>query len=126
MRPAHARPLGLDVISGLPGPGQKLIEAVDGVTVDHAFEDVAQIGEGFDVVHLGGFDQGADYGPALAAAVRTGEEMVFAAERHGPDRAFYGIVVQVDAAVGEEQAQRIPAAQGVADGFGQGAAWRMR
>ena len=69
MRPAAARPSGVDVISALPGPGQQLVEAVDRVALDHALQHIAHVGEGLDAVHLGGLDQRTDHGPAVAAAV---------------------------------------------------------
>ncbi len=48
--------------------------------------------------------------------------MILAPERHGPDGAFDGVVVELDAAVVEEAAQRRPARERVADGPGQPAA----
>ena len=54
------------------------------MAVGHALEDVLEIAERLDVVELGGGDERADGGPADAAAVRAGEEVVFAAERNHP------------------------------------------
>ena len=48
--------------------------------------------------------------------------MVLAAERDRPDGALDRVVVELDAAVVEEAAERCPAGQGVADRLGQGAA----
>ena len=90
----------------------------------HALEHVLEIGEGLDVVELGGGDEGADGRPALGAAVGSGEQVVLAAERDGPDRAFDGVGVELDAAVIEEAAKGVPAAQGIADGIGEAAAGR--
>jgi hypothetical protein len=38
--------LGLDGIAGFPGPRQELVQPIDGVSVDHALEDVDEIGVG--------------------------------------------------------------------------------
>ena len=51
---------GLDVIFGAPGPRQELVEAIDGMSIDHALEHVDEVGVRLDAVELGGFDQGAD------------------------------------------------------------------
>ena len=48
-----------------------------------------------------------------------GEQGVLASQRQGPDGALDGVVVDLDAAVSQEQGQTRPARQGVADGFGQ-------
>src|SRR5690242_11691402 len=53
--------------------------------------------------------------------------MVFAAERDRPDRAFDGVVVEVDATVLEKARELLPTGESVADCFGQGAAaWDTR
>ena len=53
-------------------------------------------------LHLVGFDERGDDRPMLAAAVGTGEEMIFAPERDRPDCARDDIGVDLDAAVVEE------------------------
>jgi len=64
------------------------------MTVCYALEDVVDVGLGLDAVEFCSLDEGADHGPAGAAAVAAGEEMVLAAERHGPDGALDGVGVE--------------------------------
>ncbi len=94
------------------------------MAVDHTLENVPEISVRLDAVELRGGDEGADYGPALAAAIGAGEQMVIAPERHGPDGALDGVGVELDAAIVEEAAERRPACQGIADGLGQPTARR--
>jgi hypothetical protein len=61
------------------------------------------------VVELCGGDEGADGSPADATTVGATEEMVFTAERDRPDRALDWIVVELDAAVTDKAAERLPA-----------------
>ena len=73
---------------------------------------VLEISKGFDVVELGGGDEGADCRPAVGAAVGPGKQAIFAAERDRPDRAFNGVGIKFDASVIEEatkSAQRVKA-----------------
>ena len=49
---------------------------------DDLGQHIAQISLGIDAVHLASFDERGDDRPMLAAAVGTGEEMVFAPERN--------------------------------------------
>ena len=89
-----------------PIPGQELIKAPHGMAVGHALEDVLEIGEGLHVVELCGGDEGTNGGPSLSATVGAGEEVVLAPKRDGSDRALDGIVVELDAAIIKEAAQR--------------------
>ena len=57
--------------------------------------------------------RGSDDRPALRAAVGAGEQVVLAAEGDRPDGAFDGVGVELDAAVTEEAAESLPAAQGI-------------
>ena len=106
---SRKRPAVTRVVSGgfvlSPIPGEEFVEPAHGMAVGHALEDVFEIGERLDVIELCGGDERADGGPADAAAVRAGEQMVLAAERDGPDGAFDRVVVEIDAAVVEEAAE---------------------
>jgi len=112
----------LDGISRFPRPWQQFIEPVDGMTVDHALKNVGDVGIGFDVVELGGLDQRADDGPAVAAAVAAGEQMVLAPEGDGTDRALDRIGVEFDAAVVQEPGQGLPTGERITDRLGERAA----
>ena len=85
------------------------------MAVRQAFQNIAEIGEGFDVVELCGRQQGSDDRPAFCAAIGACEQVVLAAERNGPDGTFDGVVIKLDAAVIEEPAKRSPAGEGVSD-----------
>jgi hypothetical protein len=50
--------------------------------------------------------------------------MVLAPERDGPDRAFDGIVIELDTAVVQEMAEGQPAGKGVTDSVGEAATAR--
>jgi hypothetical protein len=73
------------------------------VTAGHALGHVLEIGEGLDVVELGGGDERANGCPTLGAAVGSGEQVVLAAERDGTDRALDGVGVEFDAASSRKQ-----------------------
>src|ERR1700676_5071765 len=119
-RPFFTRNLYLGVYR-LPIPGQELVEAVGGMTVGHALQDVSEPGKGLDVVELCGGDEGADGCPSDAATVRAREQMVFAPERDGPDGALDRAVVEFDAAVIEESGEGWPARERITNGLGEGA-----
>ena len=82
------------------------------MAVDHALEDILQLGVGLDAVELRGLDQRATTAQRSRAAVGTREQMVLAPERNGPDGALDRVVVELDAAVVEEPAQRRSSARG--------------
>src|SRR5262249_25504733 len=67
----------------------------------------------------GGGNQGADGCPAIAAAIRSREQVILATEGHGPYRALDGIVVEIHPAIVEEPAEGRPAGEGIADGVGK-------
>ena len=87
-------------------------------------EHVLEIGEGLDVVELGGGDERADRCPSVGTAVGSGKQVILAAERDGTDCALDDVGVEFDAAIIEEAAENLPAAQGVADSVGEAAARR--
>lgn len=71
---------------GAPVPRQKLVEAVDGMSVDHALQHIAQVCVRLDVVEFARFDERIEDGPSFPTAITSGEKMVLAAERHGCHR----------------------------------------
>jgi hypothetical protein len=107
---------------GLPGPRQKLIQAVCRVACDHAGENIAKPSVGLDAVELGGFDQRADNGPTVAATVTASEQMVLAAEGYRPNRTLDRIGVEFTPAVLEEAGEPLRAAECIAGGIRERAA----
>ena len=100
-------------------PGQEGVEVAVRPAGGNALERVGQPGLWIDAVETGGGEQGGDAGPGPAAAVGAGEEAVLSGDGLGPDGAFDGVAVDVDAAVVEEALERRAARQGVADRFGE-------
>src|SRR5690348_1662719 len=94
------------------------------MTVDHAVEDVFEVGIGFDAIELGSRYERADGGPSLCAAVGPSEEMILAPERDGPDGALHRVGIEFDTSVLKESAERGPTREGIADRLGQAAARR--
>src|ERR1700737_2255808 len=103
----------------LPVPRQELVDLARGMAPLHSSEHISEIGEGLEVVELGRGEERSDNGPAIAAAVRAGEQMVLAAERDRSDGALDRVVIELDAAVVEEAGERRPSGERVADRLGQ-------
>ena len=87
------------------------------MALDDAGDDVGEIGVGLDADQLAGLDERGDHGPVLGTTVGAGEQCILASEGKGPDAALDNVVVDLNAAVVEEQAQSLPARQRVADRF---------
>jgi hypothetical protein len=68
------------------------------MAIDDAGDDVGEVAVGLDV------DQRGDDGPMFGTAVRAGEQGVLAGQGKRPDGALDDVVVDLDAAVVEEQA----------------------
>jgi hypothetical protein len=75
------------------------------VSIDDGCEDAGQVAVRFDLVQFAGLDQRREHGPVLRSSIVTGEECVLSLQGDGADGAFNGIVVHLDATVGEEQDQ---------------------
>ena len=84
-----------------------------------AIEQVGDIGLRIESIHFGAFDECHGASEGFGAGLGAGEQPVFLAETYGPDGAFGGIVVDGDAAIVEKQAERVPAAEGIAKGLGE-------
>src|SRR3954467_4026446 len=59
---------------GRVGPGQELVEAALGMTVDDAADHVGQVGPRLDADQLAGLDQGRDHRPVRGPTVRARKE----------------------------------------------------
>ena len=55
----------------------------------------------------------------FGATIGTCEQCILPIKRDGTDRAFDGVVVELDAAIIDEARQPFPARQGVPDGLGK-------
>src|SRR6266403_6318389 len=95
-RPFLTRRSGFSVCRR-PVPGQQIVKPAHWMSAGHAFQHVLEIGEGLDLVELGGSDEGADGCPSGAAAVGSGKQVVLATERDRADDALDGIGVEFDA-----------------------------
>ena len=104
--------------------GSRSANTVHGAAVDHALNGVFEVGVGFDIIELGRREQRGDDGPSVGAAIGSGEQVILAPQRHRPDGALHRIGVEFDAAVTEEEAQRRPARERIAEGLGQPTARR--
>jgi hypothetical protein len=89
------------------------------VAVDDAGDDVGQVGVRLDANQLTGLDERGDGGPMFGTAVGAGEQSILSRQRKGTDAAFDDVVVDLDVAVLEEQAQTLPARERVADRCGE-------
>ena len=88
------------------------------VTGDDPLEHVLQVLEGIEAAHLGALDQRGEDRPGSGAGIRPGEQGVLPGGCHDPMQALDGIGVQLDPAIGQEDAQAVPVAQHVADRLG--------
>ena len=64
------------------------------------FEGCLEVGEWFDAVDLGGFDQRCDAAPSFTAFIVAGEHCILAIKNNRADEVFDGVGVHLDAAVG--------------------------
>jgi len=62
---------------------------------------------GIDAVHLAGLNQRGDDGPVFGTGVVACKEGVLPVQGDGADAAFDGVVVDLDAAIGQEPAKSV-------------------
>lgn len=99
-------------------PRQQFRDAIDFVIGD-AGEDIAEVGFWVEAVELCGFDERVDGGGAFSTGIRSGKEIILAAEGDAADRTLGGIVVDLDLAIVDVACQRFPATHGVTHGLGE-------
>ena len=103
-------------MSSLPTVGEQVIELVVWVGAD-AGEQVAEVGEGFDVLALAGCDQAGQDGPGSSAVVAAVEEPVVAAHHDVAEAALGAVIVDLQIPVFAVAHQRIPVLPGIVDGI---------
>ena len=79
-------------------------------------EDVAQIGLGIDAATAAAFDDGIKDGAALTGLGFADEQPVLFSECGWPDGIFHEILIDLDAAIAEVNAEREPKVQRVSEG----------
>src|SRR5277367_3309472 len=103
---------------GLPVPGQQLVQLMAlGAAGDDALQHIAQPGQWIETIQLRRGEKRGEDRPVAGTMFRTRKEVVPPSERYRAHRALYGIRVDFDASVGQEQRQAVPIPEGVADRF---------
>jgi len=87
--------------------GEELVKLVSGMGAE-ALEDVAEVGEGIEVVALGALDQADQNGGGVATVVAAEEGPVVAAHGEPAQTSFGLIVVDAKVSVVAISDQRIP------------------
>ena len=75
---------------------------------------------GIGVVELAGLDQRGDDSPVFRPGIVSGEEGVLSVQRDGADGPLDGVAIELDPAIGQEQAQAVPVFGDVLQGLAQG------
>jgi len=83
--------------------------------VGEAHKSVGQPGGWIEAFELAAFDERGHDGPVFTTLVRVREQVIYAIESEGADRALDGVVVEVDTSIGEEQCEPIPTGKRIAD-----------
>jgi hypothetical protein len=78
------------------------------VAVDDGSERGGQISKRIDGIELARLDQRGDDCPILRSSVMPGEESILPIERYRPYGSLDGVVVDLDATVGQEHAEAVP------------------
>lgn len=78
------------------------------VTVDDSVQCARQISKRIDGIQFAGLNERGDGRPVLSPRVMSSKKCILAIESNRPDGPLYGIVVDFDAPVGQEELQAIP------------------
>jgi hypothetical protein len=89
------------------------------VTVDDRRKRGGQISEWINSVELAGLDQRGDGRPVLSPGIVSGEESILPVQGYWPDGPLDIVVVDLDAAVGQEELQAIPVFGDVGQSFAE-------
>ncbi len=99
-------------------PRQQFFHPIDRVIGDHG-QDMAQVRLGVNAVKFGSAKQTVHRGSAFAARVRAEEHVIFSAQGYTAQRAFGGVIIDLDAAIAQVADQRLPLVHGIANSLGR-------
>ena len=89
------------------------------MAVGDADEQIAQVGVGFNTIHLAASDQTGKSGPVTATFIVAGKERIAAVHGRASDRVFDEVGVDVDVAVVQEQPEAVLAFQHIGHGLAE-------
>lgn len=90
---------------------------------DDGGERGGQVSQRLDGIELASFDERGDDCPVLRSRIVPSKECVLPIEGYRPDGSLDAVVVDLDAAVGEEELQAIPVFGDVGQSLAE---WRLR
>lgn len=80
-------------------------------------EHVGEIAERLDAVELAGLDERGDDRPVLGPGIVSREECILAIQRYRPHGSLDGVIVDLDPAVAQKDAESIPVFGDVGQSF---------
>jgi len=89
-------------LEGLKFQGSSINDVALGMAVCVGLKRGLEIGEGFDAVNLGGFDQKSDSAPGFFSLAVTRKQGVFPIQGNWADHVLDAVGVNFDAAILEE------------------------
>jgi hypothetical protein len=92
------------------------------MAVDDGCERGGQVVLRIDGIEFAGLNERGDDRPVLGSNVVPGEECILPIDRYRPDGSLDGVVIDLDAAVGQEELQTIPVFSNIGQSLAE---WRL-
>ena len=89
-------------------PRKKFLDPVLLVAIDDGGERAGQVGQRINTIEFASFNERGNGRPVLCSRVMSCKECVLAIEGYRPDGPLDAVVIDLDAAVGQEELQAIP------------------
>jgi hypothetical protein len=96
-------------------PGHERVDILVEMAVGEPGEQIAQVGVGFDAIHLAGAYQAGEASPVPSALVMASKERIASVHGRATDRVFHEVGVDVDMAIVEEEPEAVLAPQHVGE-----------